>query len=102
MKIAYCAGHDRNTAGKRVPSYLDQNQTREWILNDRVARYFAQAAQAYDVTLLRTDDPTGNTFIDIPQRTAKANKWGADLYIDIHHNAGVNGVNAAIDSYRRC
>ena len=91
MKIAYCAGHYKETPGKRIPAYLEKNETREWVLNDKVARYFAQAAKDYDVTLLRTDDPTGKKFIDIPQRTAKANVWGADLYIDMHHNAGVNG-----------
>ena len=88
FKIAYCAGHYIGTAGKRIPASLDKNQTREWTLNDRVARHFAQAALEYEgVELLRTDDPTGKTFIDIPERTAKANKWGADLYLDIHHNA---------------
>ena len=88
FKIAYCAGHDRNTAGKRLPLELDKNQTREWILNDRVADFFAQAAEAYEgVQLLRTDDPTGNTFVDIPDRVKKANDWKADFYLDIHHNA---------------
>ena len=88
FKIAYSAGHYVGTAGKRIPASLDKNQTREWTLNDRVARHFAQAALEYEgVELLRTDDPTGKTFIDIPERTAKANKWGADLYLDIHHNA---------------
>lgn len=91
MKIAYCAGHDRNTPGKRVPADLDTNETREWLLNDRVARHFAEAAKEYGIELLRADDPTGNTFVDIPERTAKANAWGADLYLDIHHNAGIGG-----------
>lgn len=87
-KLAFCAGHYRHTPGKRLPKVLDENQTREWVLNDRVARYFAQAAGAYEgVELLRTDDPTGEHFVDIPQRVAKANAWGADLYIDMHHNA---------------
>ena len=88
VKLAYCAGHDKGTAGKRLPKTLDRNETREWELNNRVAEYFAQAAAAYEgVELLRTDDPTGNTFRDIPQRVALANVWGADLYLDIHHNA---------------
>lgn len=92
FKIAYCAGHYRQTPGKRIPEALDPAQTREWILNDRVARYFAQAAAEYpQVVLLRTDDPTGNTFVDIPERTGKANRWEADLYLDIHHNAGIDG-----------
>lgn len=88
FKIAYCAGHYLGTPGKRLPNELDTAQTREWVLNDRVARRFAEAASQYEgVALLRTDDSTGKTFIDIPERTAKANAWGADLYLDMHHNA---------------
>ena len=88
LKIAYCAGHYIGTAGKRVPKALDKNQTREWTLNDRVARYFAEAAGQYEgVELLRTDDPTGKKHISIKNRTKKANEWGAGFYLDIHHNA---------------
>ena len=88
FKIAYCAGHYRYTSGKRVPAALDSNETREWVLNDRVADHFAAAARQYaGLELLRTDDPTGETFIDIPDRVAKANAWGADVYIDMHHDA---------------
>lgn len=88
FKIAYCAGHYLQTPGKRLPESLDRSQAREWVLNDRVAEAFAAAAGGYEgVALLRTDDPSGKTFIDIPERTAKANAWGADLYLDIHHNA---------------
>ena len=88
FKIAYCAGHYLNTPGKRLPKSLDKNETREWVLNDRIADHFANAAAEYEgVELLRTDDSLGMTFIDIPQRVAKANAWGADLYVDIHHNA---------------
>lgn len=88
FKIAYCAGHYINTPGKRLPKEIDKNQTREWVLNDRVADFFAEAAALYeDVELLRTDDPTGKKEISIKNRTKKANEWGADLYIDMHHNA---------------
>lgn len=88
FNIAYCAGHCLNTPGKRIPAELDRKETREWVLNDRVARYFAEVAEGYEgVALLRTDDPTGKKLIDIPERTAAANGWGADLYIDMHHNA---------------
>lgn len=91
FKIAYCAGHYLGTPGKRVPKSLDPNHTREWVLNDRVADYFARAALEYEgVEVMRTDDSSGKTHISIKNRTAKANKWGADLYIDIHHNAGIN------------
>lgn len=88
FKIAYCAGHYIGTAGKRLPKELDNNETREWVLNDRIADHFAKAAAEYEgVELLRTDDPTGKKFIDIPERAAEANQWGADIYIDMHHNA---------------
>lgn len=90
LKIAYCAGHYLGTAGKRVPKALDKNQTREWTLNDRVARYFNLAALEYDgVQTLRTDDSTGQKEVKIKNRTAKANEWGAMLYLDFHHNAGI-------------
>ena len=44
FKIAYCAGHYLGTAGKRVPKELDKAETREWVLNDRVADAFCAAA----------------------------------------------------------
>ena len=62
FKIAYCAGHYRYTAGKRLPKELDKNETREWVLNDRVARYFA------DYTIPRTamqDYPIRNCPISV-------------------------------------
>ena len=88
FKIAYCAGHYLGTAGKRLPKELDKNETREWVLNDRVAVAFEEAAAEYeDVRLYRTDDCTGKTFVDIPDRVKQANDWGAGLYLDFHHNA---------------
>lgn len=94
FKIAYCAGHYINTPGKRCPESLDSQETREWVLNDRVADHFAKAAAEYEgVELLRTDDPTGNKNISIASRVADANVWGAHLYVDMHHNAGINGGN---------
>lgn len=92
FKIAYCAGHYINTPGKRCLKSLDPNETREWVLNDRVADHFAKAASEYEgVEYMRTDDLTGKNDISIKSRTKKANDWGANLYVDMHHNAGING-----------
>lgn len=103
FKVAYCAGHCLSTPGKRVPAALDKAQTREWVLNDRVARYFNERMLQYDgVETMRTDDSTGKKEIKIKDRTAAANKWGADLYIDMHHNAGIhlgNGGGVVAYSY---
>lgn len=88
MKIAYNAGHILATSGKRVPKELDGAETREWVLNDRIARYFAAEMGRYrDVELRRLDDPEGIKPIDIDARVAQANLWPADFYLSIHHNA---------------
>lgn len=88
FRIAYGAGHYRETAGRRIPAALDANQTREWELNDRVARFFAENARQYEgVELLRVDDPAGFTKISVESRCKAANDWGADFCLAIHHNA---------------
>ena len=88
FKIAYGAGHNRHTAGRRIPAELDTNETIEWMLNDRVARYFAEAANQYeDVETLRVDDPAGEAEVDLELRCRTANEWGADFFLAIHHNA---------------
>ena len=95
FKIAYGAGHYLYEAGNRIPAELDRQQTREWVLNDRIARYFAEAAQQYEgVALLRTDDPTGQTETGLQARCNKANGFDADFALSIHHNAGANLTNA--------
>ena len=95
FKIAYCAGHYLGTPGKRAPKVLDPNKTREWTLNDRVADYFLRAALEYEgVEVLRTDDSTGKTDVSIKNRTKKAHDWGANVYIDMHHNAGAKLTKA--------
>lgn len=94
LKLAYCAGHYINTPGKRIPTYMGLGDIREWTINDQVADFIPEAAARYEgFELLRTDDPTGERFIDIPERTAMANEWDADLYADLHHNAGIDGGN---------
>jgi N-acetylmuramoyl-L-alanine amidase len=91
FKIAISAGHCLTTAGKRLPKKLDPKQTREWVLNDRIARYLEEAAAQYDgVEILRLDNRDGSKGNDNTKRAKKANDWGADFLIDIHHNAGIN------------
>ena len=103
MKIAYNAGHILATPGKRLPKDLDSTQTREWVLNDRIARYFAlEMARYHGVELRRLDDPAGLKAIDIDARVAQANLWPADFYLSIHHNAagrifGGGGVEVYLD-----
>ena len=45
----------------------------------------------YDCQTMRVDDPTGQTEIDLVARVNAANLARADIYLSIHHNAGING-----------
>lgn len=101
FKIAYGAGHNMYTPGRRIPKTLDGNETKEWVLNDRVARYFAEAAGQYEgVELLRVDDPRGEAEVDLSARCITANNYDADFCLAIHHNGGINlGKGGGIVAY---
>ncbi len=91
MKIAIDAGHGLHTSGKRCLASIDPNQTREWVLNSRVAGYAAAHLQRCGGEVLRVDDTTGETDVALASRVSAANSAGVDYYVSIHHNAGING-----------
>lgn len=90
-KVALDAGHGLYTPGKRCMKRLDPNETREWILNSRIARYVEKYLQERDVLTMRVDDVTGKKDIALKDRCKAANDWGADIYMSIHANAGLYG-----------
>lgn len=85
------AGHGLHTAGKRCLKSLDQNETREWTLNSRIADMVCKTLEAYDVKVIRVDDVTGAVDVPLATRVSTANNANADVYVSIHHNAGLNG-----------
>lgn len=90
-KIALVAGHFLGTAGKNIPKALDPNETKEWILNNRICDKIEALLTGYTgYGLLRIDDTTGKTNIPLPDRVRAANEWGADEWYEPHHNA-LNG-----------
>lgn len=89
--IAIDAGHGMKTHGKRCLKSIDPNQTREWWLNNRIANLVQTLLSGYDCTVIRTDDTTGAKDISLSNRVKTANNANADIFISIHHNAGVNG-----------
>ena len=91
MLIAIDAGHYLGTPGKRCLRAIDPGETREWVLNGRVANKVQERLAAYDCQTMRVDDPTGRTEIDLFDRVLAANLAGADVYLSIHHNAGIKG-----------
>ena len=101
IKIALNAGHGIHTAGKRCLKTLDPNETREWELNSRICNKITEKLRAYDgYELIRLDDTIGEIDVPLKERTAEANRWGADFYLSVHHNAGVNGgIGGGIETY---
>lgn len=96
FKLALGAGHGLNTPGKRCLKSLDPNETREWELNDRICDYVEQGLKEYTgVSVLRLDDSNdGADDVALESRVKAANKWGADFYLSVHHNAGASGGTA--------
>lgn len=104
IKIAIDAGHGRYTSGKRCLKSIDKNETREWVLNSRIAEKVCKLLKRYDCETKRMDDTSGKTDVSLAKRCQKANSWKADFYLSIHHNAGggsgveifaMNGATAA-------
>ena len=92
FKIALDAGHGINTPGKRCLKALDSKETREWFLNDRICDMIEKKLSAYSgYMLIRVDDTTGKTDVSLANRVSKANTYGANIYLSVHHNAGING-----------
>lgn len=92
FKIALDAGHGLNTPGKRCLKSIDKNETREWFLNDRICDKVEKMLASYEgYSLIRVDDTTGKTDVALANRVKKANNFGADIYLSVHHNAGING-----------
>lgn len=91
MIIAIDAGHGLTTSGKRCMKAIDPSETREWWLNNRIADRLEVLLASYDCKIIRVDDTTGAKDISLANRVKAANNGKADVYISIHHNAGVNG-----------
>lgn len=91
-KLALVAGHYLGTSGKRCLKVLDSKETKEWVLNDRIADKIEALLGKYDgVSVLRLDDTTGEKEVTLETRVSTANSAGADFYLSIHHNAGIKG-----------
>ncbi len=91
LRIAFSAGHGKYTAGKRCMKALDVNETREWILNDRIVDMAEEILKDYNCVILRVDDTTGVTDVGNSKRAQKSDEFNADVYIAIHHDAGKYG-----------
>lgn len=111
FKIALNAGHYYYEPGRRVSEQFDKSQTREWVLNSRICQKVEEKLKKYSgYSLLRLDDATGESLVKLTERAKKANDFNADIYISVHHNAGVYGESGggimvytytAVDDYTK-
>lgn len=91
MLICIDAGHYMGTPGKRCLKSIDPGETREWFLNARIADKVQHLLKKYVCETMRVDDITGEDEVTLYERVKLANAAKADIYISIHHNAGING-----------
>ena len=92
LRLALGAGHYLGTPGKGCLKSIDPNKTKEWVLNDRICDYVEGLLAFYDgVEICRMDDTTGQHDVPLENRKAMSSEFGADIYISVHHNAGING-----------
>lgn len=81
-KVTWSAGHAMVTSGKETP-----DGQKEWTFNHQVVMAgMNYLSQFEDVIQLRLDDPTGQQDISLRERSNRANSWGTDLHVDVHHN----------------
>ena len=92
FKFVISAGHYKYTPGKRCLKSIDPNETREWVLNSRIAEKVERILSDYEgIEILRVDDRTGEKDVSLSARSTAANNYGGNLYLAIHHNAGIKG-----------
>jgi N-acetylmuramoyl-L-alanine amidase len=92
-RIVVDAGH-----GGKDPGAVGARGTREKDVALAIARILAQKLEkdlGCEVIMTRT----GNTFLELEERTAIANKVGADLFISIHANASTNRKVFGIETF---
>ncbi|MDW0116532.1 N-acetylmuramoyl-L-alanine amidase [Sporosarcina thermotolerans] len=97
VKIVLDAGHGLNTPGKRSP-----DGEREWCFNNEVINACTEKLATYEnVQVMRVDDPTGKTDVSLRKRTDLANRWNADIYVAVHHNANTGkwGSWTGVETY---
>lgn len=91
LKVAIDAGHGRYTPGKRCLKSIDSNETREWVLNSRIANKVVKHLEKSGITVLRLDDISGELDISLIERTNLCNKFKPEAMVSIHHDAGIAG-----------
>lgn len=85
-------GHGGNDPGATGPTGLKEKDVALAVAH-KVAPVLARAG--VEVTLTRDDD----RFVTLEERTARANAFGADLFVSIHCNAAESRTRKGVETY---
>ena len=91
-RIVIDAGHGGRDPGAQGPGYTEANLTLDIAL--RLERLLAKEPGVEVVLTRRTDE-----YVALQERTAIANREGADLFVSIHANASRNRTARGVESY---
>ena len=91
-RVAIDAGHGGNDPGAHGPSGLKEKEVTLAVAH-KLAPILAR--QGIQVTLTRDDD----RYVTLEERTARANAFGADLFVSIHCNAAENKTKRGVETY---
>lgn len=91
-RVVLDPGHGGTDPGASGPTGLKEKDVTLAIAH-RVAPVLAR--QGVEITLTRDDD----RFVPLEERTARANAFGADLFVSIHCNAAENKSKHGVETY---
>lgn len=91
-RIAIDPGHGGNDPGAQGPTGVREKDVTLAIAH-RLAPVLAR--QGIQITLTRDDD----RYVDLEERTARANAFGADLFVSIHCNAAERTAKRGVETY---
>lgn len=88
---------DPGHGGKDPGAY--KNGYKEVTLNDSFTLKLANHLTKMGATVLFSREPNSNVFVDLDERTAKANNSNAELFISIHHDSNVSGTPRGLSTH---
>jgi N-acetylmuramoyl-L-alanine amidase len=91
-RVVLDPGHGGNDPGATGPTGLKEKDVTLAIAH-KVAPVLARSG--VEITLTRDDD----RFVTLEERTARANAFGADLFVSIHCNAAENKGRKGVETY---
>lgn len=91
-RVVLDPGHGGNDPGATGPTGLKEKDVTLAIAH-KVAPVLAR--NGVEITLTRDDD----RFVTLEERTARANAFGADLFVSIHCNAAENKTRKGVETY---